>query len=75
MISELYTFPMPNSKHQRVQLVRLDGWQQLERFSPQASTKALDCFADIYRNYLIPACPWVFGNLVMFRLPGGTEKS
>ena len=75
MISELYTFPMPNGEHQRLQLVRLDGWQQLERFSPQASTKALDCFADIYRNYLIPACPWVFGNLVMFRLPGGTEKS
>ena len=73
MRSELHTFPMPEGEHQRVQLVQLDSWQQLESFSPQPARQALDCFAGIYRNYLIPACPWVFGNLVLFRLPEGTE--
>lgn len=73
MRSQLHTFPMAGGEHQRVQLVQLGSWQQLESFSPEPSAKALECFADIYRNYLIPACPWVFGNLVMFRLPAQAE--
>ncbi len=69
MRSEIHKFPDQNGEFQRVQLVRLDSWEQLEAFAPVPSDRALQCFGDIYENYLIPACPWVFGNLVLFRLP------
>lgn len=73
MRSEVHTFSYPNGEHQRVQLVQLEGWEQLEQLRPESSGRALQCFADIYETYLIPACPWIFGNLVMFRLPKELE--
>ena len=38
---------------------------------PSPSDRALDCFERIYRQFLVPAAPWVFGSLVLFRLPPG----
>lgn len=69
MRSEIFTFPYPNGEIQKVQLVRFENWSELEYLSPEPSEKALDCFCDIYKTYLIPACPWVFGQMIMFRLP------
>lgn len=74
MMSQIHTFTRQQGEIQRVQLVRLDSWEQLEAFSPTPSASALQCFGDIYQSYLIPACPWVFGNLVMFRLPEGLQS-
>lgn len=71
MHSEVKVFPRSNGEIQRVHLVRFDDWSQLDFFSPAPSAKALDCFSSIYRQYLIPACPWIFGSLVLFRLPQG----
>ena len=73
MISQIHIFPGPAGEHQRVQLVRLNSWQQLDTLIPAPAEEALTCFAKIYENYLIPACPWVFGNLVLFRLPQELE--
>lgn len=63
----VYTYP--DGEIQRVQTVQLDSWQQLEFLKPVPSASALERFADIYQRYLVPACPWLFGNIVMFRLP------
>lgn len=63
----IYSFP--DGEIQRVQTVRLDGWEQLEFLRPTPSSSALTRFADIYRRYLVPACPWLFGQMVLFRLP------
>ena len=52
-----------------MQTLRLDDWQQLEFFQPEPSDRAIGCFERIYRQFLVPACPWLFGNMVMFRLP------
>ena len=69
MKSEIKTFSYPDGTKQRVQLVTLDHWQQLDFLDMQYSDGALDCFAQILRQYLIPACPWIFGNLVLFHIP------
>lgn len=69
MVSEIRVFPCDNGEIQRVQLVRLDSWEELYLLKPTPSAKALDCFSDIYRLYLVPAAPWMFGHIVMFRLP------
>ena len=73
MTSEIRTFPREHGEIQRVQIVRLEDWEQLDFLRPAPSDRAFDCFCRIYRQYLIPAAPWVFGNLVMFRLPRDLE--
>ena len=73
MNSQIHTFSYPNGEIQRVQLVRLAVWEELNYLSPAASDKALDCFSEVYRKFLVPAAPWVFGSLVLFRLPDGVK--
>lgn len=69
MYSEIKIFSYPNGELQRVQLVRPENWSQLNFLKLSYCEGALDCFAKIYEQYLVPACPWLFGNLVMFYLP------
>lgn len=73
MTSEIRIFPRENGEIQRVQLVRPESWSELEFFRPVPSESAFDSFFRIYRQFLVPAAPWVFGNIVMFRLPAGLE--
>jgi len=73
MRSEIKVYSYPNGEIQRVHLVRPEDWSQIEFLRPEAAGNALACFSRIYRQYLVPACPWIFGNLVMFRLPEDME--
>lgn len=73
MQSEIKVFSHPNGEIQRVQLVRWGSWEELDFLKLSYAPGALDCFAKIYRQYLVPACPWLFGNMVMFHLPEGME--
>ena len=70
---EIKTYSYPDGEIQRVQIARLKGWAQLEFFRPAPTPQALDKFADIYRRHLVPACPWLFGKMVLFRLPEDVE--
>lgn len=69
MHSEIRIFPCADGEIQRVHLVRPDDWSELEFLRPQPSDKAFDCFYKIYRQFLVPSAPEMFGNIVMFRLP------
>ena len=69
MTSEIRIFPRDKGEIQRVQVVRPESWSELEFLRPASTEKSFDCFHRIYRQYLVPAAPWVFGNIVMFRLP------
>ena len=71
--SEIQMKQYTNGEFQRTQTVTLESWEDLRFFKPPHSQKALDCFAEIYRKHLIPACPWLFGNLVLFMLPEDME--
>lgn len=73
MTSEIRVFPRENGEIQRVQLVRPDSWSALSFLRPAPSESSFDSFYRIYRQFLVPAAPWVFGNIVMFRLPDGLE--
>lgn len=73
MQSQIRTFSYANGEIQRIQLVSWDDWDKLDFLSPRPTAAALDVFYDIYRLYLVPACPWLFGSLVLFRLPEGAD--
>ena len=73
MESQIRTFSYPNGEIQRVQVVRFEDWRKLDFLRLSYSEKALDCFYDVYRLYLVPGCPWIFGNLVMFHIPEDVE--
>lgn len=74
MKSEVKVFARENEEIQRVQAVHLDEWSQLDFLRLKQETveqqvRALQCFADIYQNYLVPSCPWMFSKMMMFCLP------
>ena len=73
MESQIRTFSYPNGEIQRVQVFRWEDWAALDFLHLPGSGKALDCFSDIYRQYLVPSCPWLFGNILMFRIPEGLD--
>lgn len=73
MDAQIRTVSYPNGEIQRVQLVRWEDWGKLEFWKPKYSEASLSCFERIYRQFLVPACPWLFGNMVMFQLPEDME--
>lgn len=73
MTSDIKSYTYPNGEIQRVQWMGLDSWNELEFFRPVPSKSSFSCFCDIYRLYLVPGCPWIFGNMVLFCLPEDME--
>ena len=73
MRTETKVFTYSNGEIQRVEICHPESWDQLELLKPVPDANALDCFYRIYRQFLVPAAPWVFGNLVLFRLPEGLQ--
>ena len=73
MQSEIKTYTYPNGDIQRVQVVRWEDWSKLDFLEMTYSDGALECFANIYRNFLVPAAPLLFGHLVMFHIPADLE--
>lgn len=74
MKSEVKVLTHENGEIQRVQAVHFDDWSQLEflclkQNSFDEQKKALQCFFDIYDIYLIPSCPWIFPQMIMFCIP------
>jgi len=69
MDSQIKTYTYPNGDIQRVQVIRLEEWSKLDFLQMFGSDKALERFSGIYRDFLVPSAPWLFGNLIMFRLP------
>ncbi|MBQ8518739.1 MAG: phosphodiester glycosidase family protein [Agathobacter sp.] len=78
MTSEVKVYSRENDEIQRVQVVHLDDWSQLDflwlkQETMEQQIAALGCFRDIYANYLVPAFPWIFPQMVMFALPEDDE--
>lgn len=69
MESRIEVFPRENGQHQRVHWIKWDNWENLSFLRPSPSPKALTAFRDIYAQYLVPTCPWIFKSMVLFRLP------
>ena len=69
MHSEIHTFPCGEKELLRVQLVRLPDWEQLDFLQPKTSAPVFESFDRVYRQFLIPARPEIFGQVILFRLP------
>lgn len=69
MQSEIRTFSYPNGEIQRVHVVSPDSWEDIHFLNMHYQEPALDCFHRVYRQFLVPACPLLFGQMVMFCLP------
>ena len=65
--SELRTLRYSNGDIQRVQIVRFDSFNSLRFLRPKYDPSVLQEYARIYRRFLVPACPWIFGHLVLIR--------
>ena len=75
MENQIKTYTYPNGEIQRVQVLRWDSWESLDFLSPTPTKGALKRFSGIYRDFLVPAAPWIFGNMIMFRLPDHCDVS
>lgn len=73
MDSQIKVITYPNGEIQRVQILKLENWSRLDFLRLPYAQESLKCFSDIYREYLVPGCPWIFGNMVMFHLPEDLE--
>ena len=69
MNSEIKVYSREDGQIQRVQMVKWEDWKQLDFLHLQENPTALKCFRDIYANFLVPGCPWVFGNMILFQVP------
>ena len=73
MQSEIKTYSYPNGDLQRVQIVRWENWRELDFLEMSYSNKALTCFSNVYRNFLVPSAPWRFGHMIMFHIPADLD--
>lgn len=64
--SYIKTYQYDNGEIQRVQVITCDSFDNLQFFRPEGSEKAYGKIVDLYRNFLVPKCPWVFGKMVLF---------
>ena len=69
--SETRIYPREGGEIQRVQIVRPGGWPDLDFLCPQGTERVFPGIVSLYRQYIVPACPWIFGRMVLFRLPEG----
>ena len=73
MNSEVKVFAREDGQIQRVHVVRFDDWSQFDFLQLKGDKRALQCFYDIYKNFLVPTAPWIFPQMVMFQLPEDME--
>ena len=69
MNSEINVYSYPSGEIQRVQVVRWEDWSGLKFCRPTYNPASLECFYHIYKNFLVPGAPWIFGQLVMVQMP------
>lgn len=75
MQSEIKTFIYPNGEIQRVQVAYPENWERIFFLKLSYENPAFEGFCNVYRNFMVPANPWIFGNLVLFRLPDGMGEN
>ena len=74
MQSKIKTFIYPNGEIQRVQVAYPENWERIFFLKLSYENPAFEGFCNVYRNFMVPANPWIFGDLVLFRLPDGVGE-
>ncbi len=73
MESFVKTFEYDNGEVQRVQAVSLGKGAALHFFKPEKSKEAFGRVCDLYRDFAVPGCPYIFGRLMHFCIPEGVK--
>ena len=71
MESEIKMIKRPDGETERLQMLRFPDWNSLEFFRPQPAEDPLPGFSRIYRKFIVPAAPWIFGQMALMRPPAG----
>ncbi len=69
MDTEIKSVKRPDGETERLQSVRLPDWESLEFFRPQPAEDPLSGLLRIYRQFIVPAFPWIFRQMVLVRTP------
>lgn len=67
--SKVRTFVLPDKQIQRVQIVPLHSWDDLNFFIPEYSDECFDGLCELYENYIIKKYASLLGKIVMFHVP------
>lgn len=59
------TYRYDNGEIQRVQVVTSDSFDDLRFIFPEHSSIAFGKITNLYRNFIVPKCPWIFGQMVL----------
>lgn len=65
--SYIKTYQYDNGEIQRVQVITCDSFDNLQFFKPKGSQRAFEKIVDLYKNFIVPKCPWVFKKMVLFK--------
>ena len=75
MKERVETFTYADGSIQRVQAVTLPGFAEAGFFFPAPSDAAFARIVRLYRSYAVPRAPYIFDQMVLFRLPGDVPAS
>lgn len=67
--SFIKTYTYDNNEIQRVQAVTLDSFEQLHFMFPKGDERTFEGIVNLYRNFIVPKAPYVFGRLILIYLP------
>ncbi len=67
--SEIKTYTYENGEIQRVQCVRGTDFGDLRFLRPASSDRSFTGMYRVYRDFIVPKVPAIFGRLVLFRAP------
>ena len=63
------TFVLPDKEIQRVQIVSLDSWNDLNFFIPEYEDECFQRLCSLYENYIVKKYAMIFGRIIMFHVP------
>ena len=69
MKSRIETYRYPNNEIQKVQVVNLESFDELDFFRPSYNPLSFTRLCNLYHDYIMPKYALVFGKIVLFRIP------
>lgn len=69
MNSEIKTYKYDDGEIQRVQIVTLDSFDELNFFYPKYSCEALSHLAQLYKEFFVSKYPLLFGKMFIYHIP------
>lgn len=74
METTIKTYQYDNGEIQRVRVIKADSFDELSFFSTKKSVRAFGVIENLYRNFIVPKCPWIFGQMILYHVPEELSK-